>query len=164
MRTIDKKETMLWLSERRLLDSTGKPSFPGFVEAIDSAIPPDSGHKTALSRAIVSFFDTDDEAFLWINEFGIWPSSEDRYLFDGFRRSLGEHSPLHEKPGYIFSSNDLSAVGSLVAMVLYFIWGAILYSPTKALAIKISHDEFISVLVRDKKDVSNVTENLKNFL
>src|SRR5574341_2187382 len=110
MRIIDEKETMLWLSERGLLDSTDKPSFPGFVKAIDSAIASDSGRKTALSRAIVSLFDTDDGALLWINEFGIWPSSEDRNLFEGFRRSLGERSSLHQKPGHIFSSSDLPAV------------------------------------------------------
>lgn len=151
MQIIDKKETMLWLSEKGLLDSTGKPSFPGFVEVIDSSIPADSGHKTALSRAIVSFFDTDNEALLWINEFGIWESSEDRNLFEGFRRSLGEHSPLRDKPGHIFSSSDLSNVGSLVAMILYFVWGGILYSPAKSLAINISHDEYISVFARNKK-------------
>jgi len=163
MRIIDEKETMFWLSERGLLDSTGKPSFQGFVEVIDSAIPADSGRKTALSRVLVSFFDTDDEALLWINEFGIWESSEDRNLFAGFRRSLGEQSPLHEKPGHLFSSNDLKDVGSLIAMTLYFVWGAILYSPAKSLAIKISHDEFITILVRDKKDVSSVAEKLKIF-
>jgi hypothetical protein len=102
MQIIDKEKTKLWLSQRGLLDSTGKPFFSELHKVLASAIPVDSGCKTALSRAIVSFFETDDEALLWINEFGIWGSSEDRYLFQGFRRSLGESSPLREKPGHVF--------------------------------------------------------------
>ena len=164
MRIVDKNETIAWISKRDVLDSTGMPSFSGFVELLGAAIPADSGRKTALSRAIVSFFEADDEALLWIHEFGIWESAEDRHLFEGFRRGLGEHSPLHEKPGHIFSSNDLRDVGSLVAMILYFVWGAILYSPAKDLAIEISHDEFISVFVRDKKDAVGITETFKKYL
>jgi hypothetical protein len=49
-------------------------------------------------------------------------------------------------------------------MTLYFVWGAVLYSPGKGLAITISHDEFISVLVRDKKDAAGMTEILKKYL
>jgi len=164
MRIINKKETMDWLSERGLLDSDGKFSSSGFVEVLTAAIPVDSGRKTAISRAIVSVFDTDSEALLWINEFGIWESSEDRNLFDGFRRSLGEHSHLYEKPGHVFSSSDLTGVGSLVAMTLYFVWGAVLYSPTRSVAIRISHDEYVSVFARNREEVSEITEMLKKHL
>lgn len=164
MRIIDRDKTKHWLSQRDLLDSTGEPSFSEFFQVIDSAFPTDSGRKTALSRLLVSFFDTDEEALLWINEFGIWPSSEDRYLFEGFRSFLGESSPVHEKPGHIFSKDDLDAVRSLVAMVLYFVWGGIMYSPAKGLTIRISHDEFITVLVRNPKDGSIITERFEHFL
>jgi hypothetical protein len=161
---IEKEETKRWLSIRGLLDSTGGLSLSGFVQVINCAIPPDSGRKTALSKLIASFFDTDDEALLWINEFGIWESSEDRNLFDRFRRSLGEDSPLHEKPGHIFRSSELSDVSSLLAMVLYFIWGAVLYSPAKGLLVKISHDEFITMHARKKEDTSTIVEKLKKYL
>ena len=164
MRIIDMKETTLWLSKRNLLDSAGKVAPTGFFKALDSQIPSDSGHKTALSRVIASFFENDDEALLWIHEFGIWPSSEDWHLFEALRQSLGEQSTLSDKPGHLFSSSDLTAVRSLVALVLYFIWGAILYSPATGLVVKISHDEFLSVYVRDRKDASNVTDSLKKFL
>jgi hypothetical protein len=165
MRALDKIETIKWLSERRVLvDSNGKPTFSGLVQAIDSAIPGDSGRKTALSRAIVAFFDADDEALLWINEFGIWPSAEDWNLFEGFRRSLGEDSPLSEKPGHIFSNKDLTNVGSLLAMIFYFVWGAVLYSPAKGLGIVISHDEFISVFARDKSDAAGITATLRKHI
>jgi hypothetical protein len=143
---------------------TGGLSLAGFVQVIHHSISPDSGRKTALSKLITSFFDTDDEALLWINEFGIWPSSEDRNLFAGFRRSLGENSPLHEKPGHIFRSSELKDVSSLLAMVLYFVWGAILYSPAKGLIIEISHDEVINIHARNKESAMTVTEEFKKYL
>ena len=71
---------------------------------------------------------------------------------------------MHEKPGHVFSKGDLDAVRSLVAMILYFFWGGILFSPAKGLAIKISHDEFITICARDKKDVPIIAEKLKPFL
>jgi hypothetical protein len=164
MQVIDEARTVLWLAKNGIVVANGQPSFTTFVEILSTAVPPDSGRKTALSRTIASLFKDDDEALLWINEVGIWPSSEDRFLFDGFRRSLGEESPLPAKPGHLFSRDDLAPVASLVALVLYFVWGAILYSPARALVIKISHDELISVFVRVGMPASDVTEVLTRIL
>jgi hypothetical protein len=164
VRTLNKDQTISWFSEKGLLDANGNPSFSGFSEATDFKIPVDSGHKTALSRLLVSFCDSDQEAALWITEYGIWPSSEDTYLFQGFRHFLGEDRPLHEAPGHAFSKDDLHAVRSLVGMILYFVWGAILFSPANALAIKISHDEFITIYVRNQADGQVITQKVKDFL
>jgi hypothetical protein len=73
MRIVDKNEVMTWFSQRGLFDPTGTPSFPEFINVLDAPIPADSGRKTALSRVLSSFFEADEEAILWINEFGIWP-------------------------------------------------------------------------------------------
>jgi hypothetical protein len=164
MRTLDKTETIRWLSQNGVsFDSVGRLTSTTLFKAIHYPICPDSGQKTALSKLLVSFFEDDNEAILWINEFGIWPSSEDWCLFDGFRRSFGEDTPLYKKPGHLFSKGDLSIVRSLVAMILYFIWGAVLYSPSNGLLVEVSHDEFISVFVKDKKDVLSVSEKLKRY-
>ncbi len=162
MRIIDKKETELWLSDRGHPNPEGKRLLQGFLDPITYMIPADSGKKTALSKKITSFFATDGEALLWINEWGIWPSSENQNLFYGFRRSLGESSSLIEKPGHIFKRTDLETVESLLCMVFYFIWGAVLVSPANDLVIKISHDEYIDLYVKDKK--ADVIENLNDFL
>jgi len=164
MRIIDKRETMSWLSERGLLDPRGKLLLSRFLAPIHLRIPSDSGKKTALSKVIASFCDATDEALLWINEFGIWPSSEDRHLFEGFRRSLGEDRPLHEKPGHLFSGEDLDAVGSLLALVLYFCWGAVFISTARGVVITISHDEIIDVFVKDQKDIPDIKERLDRLL
>ena len=164
MRIIDKYETMTWLAERGLTTSTGELVFTEFLSPSRFVIPVDSGEKTALSKTITSFFDFEDEALLWINEFGVWPSSEDRYLFEGFRQSLGEYSPLYEKPGHIFSNKDLEAVKALIAMVLYFCWGAVIVSISRSFIFKISHDEIIYLYVKNKEDLPSMRTTLSHFI
>jgi hypothetical protein len=108
MRFIDEVQTRLWLEKYTIrFDQSGMPTFPASVSLLRSAVPSDSGRKTALSRTIATIFRKDDEALLWINEVGIWPSSEDLFLFQGFRRCLGEDYPLVTKPGHVFSQGDL---------------------------------------------------------
>jgi len=165
MRFIDAVQTRPWLEKYTIaIDQEGHPTFPGSVSVLQSAIPSDSGRKTALSRVIASIFRMDDEALLWINEVGIWPSSEDLFLFQGFRRSLGEDSHLVMKPGHIFSRDDLAGLGSLLAMVFYFAWGAIPYSPVRMLVIRISHDEFMSMLAREGINLVDVVQECRHIL
>jgi hypothetical protein len=116
MKTIDRAQTLDWLSKRQLQDSSGSINYPGSIQAVRSGIPMDSGRKTALSRVIASLFAEDEEALLWINEFGIWPSAEDWNLFDGFRLSLGEAKAVQERPGHLFSKVELKVVGSLTSI------------------------------------------------
>lgn len=163
MHIININETMNWLAKRNILDSSCRPN-KGFLEPLQYKSPVDSGAKTALSKLISSFFNIDGESLLWINEFGIWPSAEDRNLFDGYRRSLVESSPLYEKPGHIFSSDDIDAIGSLLAMILYFCWGAVLVSSDQNLIIKISHDEFIDVFARDKQHFAEIQNRFNDLL
>jgi hypothetical protein len=157
MEIIDKEKTMNWLSIRGLLDSKGSLSLSGFSEPVSYRIPADSGKKTVLSRIIASFFDSEGESLLWINEYGIWPSCEDLTLFEGFRKSLGEYSPLFEKPGHIFFKQDLSSVSSLLAMIFYFMWGAIIVSGTKNIVVRISHDEMLDIFLKDEKAIPQET-------
>lgn len=150
MEIIDKERTANWLSIRGLLGSKGRLSLSGLKQIGYYPIPADSGRKTVISRTIASFFDTEDESLLWIDEFGIWKSCEDWTLFEGFRHSLGEESPLYEKPGHIFSRKDLDSVGSLLAMALYFCWGAVIVKADKSLVVRISHDEILDIYIPEE--------------
>jgi hypothetical protein len=161
MEIIDKEKTMKWLSSKGLLDSKGSLSFSGFSKPVSYRIPTASGKKTVLSRVITSLFDSETESLLWIDEWGIWPSCEDWTLFEGFRKSLGESTKLYEKPGHIFSKQDLGAITSLVAMVLYFCCGAVIVPTTKSFIIKISHDEFIDIYSQDKEVLIQIKSIIK---
>lgn len=164
MQIISKEETLAWLKKHHFYDSDGEPiDFQSdYPELVRYKIPVDSGRKNVLSRHLSWLFaEVQEESLLWIHEFDIWPSCENMNLFDGYRKSLGEESPLWEKPGHLFAHEDLDSVVSLVGMVLYFVMGAILISPTIGLVIWISHDEYLDIFSKDKEVLSKVTASLE---
>ncbi len=163
MRIVGKVETIEWLNQKGVVDVKGNIIASESNLIVQCSLPDDAGRKTALSRIIAAVFEADDEAMLWIDEFGIWPSSEDWYLFASFRKFLGEESELHEKPGHLFSLHDLKNISSIVAMVLYFSWGAILYSPFRDTVIRISHDDWISIQCKKPLREPKIIE-IQNFL
>jgi len=156
MRIVDRSTTIAWMGGEGLLPVKDKGRLEDFLGPANFAIPCDSGKKAVLSRAIVSWLreapsdGKQSEGLLWIDEYGIWPSGEIWCLFDGFRRSLGEHRPLYERPGHFFTDQDLPQVEALLAMVLYFSWGAVLVSQQRHLVVRISHDEQASFFARDR--------------
>lgn len=88
---------------------------------------------------------TKGDWMLWINEYGVWPSSEDMNLFLGFRKSLGIKAHLHEIPGHLITSSDEADAASLIGMSLYFCWGALIAPSSSDFLLRISHDEFIEL-------------------
>jgi hypothetical protein len=149
MKAIDGTTINTWLISNGLIAPNGSISLLSSSVVRSYSIPSDSAKKTVLSRIVASLFDSEHDSLLWINEYGIWPSCEDWTLFDGFRASLGESSSLPEKPAYLFSNQDLPSVSSLLALILYFAWGALVISPNKRLTVRISHDEVLDVFYED---------------
>jgi hypothetical protein len=164
MQIIDKQQTKEWLLKRGLIDPQGSLSLSEFAFSTDFQIPADSGRKTNISKAIGSLLNFPEESLLWINEFGIWPSCEDLYLFDAFRKSIGEDLPLYMKPGHLFVNTDLNIVKSLIAITLYFVWGAIVIPDSKKFLIRISHDEYISIYSKDLDILSQIRNKITPYM
>lgn len=163
MKAIDNAAISSWLNTNQLVSADGSLELLGAPLRRSYPIPSDSAKKTVLSRIVASLFDSDREALLWINEYGIWPSAEDWTLFSGFRAHLGEESSLHEKPGYLFSNKDVDLVSSILALVLYFVWGALLISPDKRFLVRISHDEVLETFCSDPQALpSRVIQQLES--
>jgi len=165
MKIISLNESNIWLGDRGIEISNESLAAFGYDKVASYVIPIDSGKKTFISKVITSFFSEDAEALFLINEFGIWPTAENWGLFNGFRKSIGEICPLPEKPGHIFSRQEIDTIFSLLSMTLYFYWGAIMFSPAKNLLIKVSHDEIIEVFTNKKiyveKELNELNEILK---
>jgi len=164
MHIINGDEIRLWLSKRELLDSKGMIKLYGYHDFQNCIIPNDSGKKTALARIITELFAQECESLLWIDEYGIWPTCEDQNLFQGFRKSLGESDKLQNKPGHIFSKEDLIAISSLLSLVLYFCWGAIIISSNKNIIIRISHDEVLEIFIKNQEESnSTIIEQIRSI-
>jgi hypothetical protein len=100
---------------------------------------------------------------MWIGEIGIWPSSENLELFEGYRRSLGETRPLHEAPLHEFGTEDYAALECLLDLVLYFIWDASLIDVSNGTTFHISHDEWIAVLAETPEPLDRWSSAFADF-
>ncbi len=107
-------------------------------------IDPDSGVKAALAKLLVRTSPLGSGLF-FIEEFGVWPSSENMEIFNGYRRSLGEMRSLGETPGHLFGAGELDQVEALLCLSLYFCWDTLLVSSDSTVAILTSHDEIVAV-------------------
>ncbi len=140
---------------------TSSTSLLSLEEGQTFALPTDSGRKTALARQVcysISF-----PAFFWIHEHGIWPSCENPHLFTLVRAGLEETRPLDVAPFHVFDGDDANELHSLLSLVLYFVWGAILLEPTNRRTWLFSHDEWLSLNCPDYRALACAVEVLNKF-
>jgi hypothetical protein len=134
----------------KVLDTPDIASFFGGINWQQPApvpsylLPKDSGAKVGLARIIASTFLEQGPAILWINEWGIWPSSEHMDIFSRYRLSYGEGRIPDDAPVHIFDSiEDKDAFISILSLSLFFIWGVEVTDLDRSRAITISHDEWL---------------------
>jgi hypothetical protein len=104
MKIIVESECRTWVEQNVGDDFHGTRDSEHFPHGADYLISPDSGKKTALARTTVQMLGADPSGLLWITGSGIWPSSQNMALFDGFRQSLGELRPVSVAPGHLYTS------------------------------------------------------------
>ena len=102
MIVMDENETINWFKVKGIdIKNISKNYNP----VLSEIIPVDSGKKNCLAKKIAGIFN-ECETLLYINEYGIWPSCENMYLFDGYRKSIGIDEKIYEKPSHIIKSNE----------------------------------------------------------
>ena len=95
---------------------------------------------------------------LVFTEFGIWPSSENWYLFKILREANGCHEPIWEKPCQFFSNYEYAELVTFIEFGLRSGWGGLIFGAADNAAIYFSHDEWIRIGLREARD-----EDLKYF-
>lgn len=125
-------------------------------------MPTDAGRKTALARELSALIDSRGEGLLWITEWGVFPSSENMSLFEGYRRSLHDERSLRAAPGHVFRESDLRELECVLDMVLYFSWDASVFG-AGATWLRISHDELFSVNAINGTELRQWQESLAEF-
>ena len=161
MKIISELERKEWLSKR--LQPVNLNDVTDYKYSVTYHLPEDSGKKTALARAMTHSIEDSQPGLFWITAWGIFPSSENVALFDGYRRSLGEVRPIHEAPGHIFDTSDLRDLECLCDLALYFYWDASLFDGMNAIMVRTSHDETISIHARDKVRLGKLVEGLQGL-
>jgi hypothetical protein len=143
MKTLNVEAVKNWLRVLSLLGTEGEVDLKGFLGPVYVKLPDETGKKTNLARVLVDSFGSAKEGLLWINEYGIWPSSENRLIFYALRRLIGEERPLEAAPGHVFRAEDKDLLSALLAVVFYFSWGALLVRGDMRLIARVSHDDSV---------------------
>jgi len=152
-----------WLGEIGFSRVDAEAFQSNLKESMAYEIPKDSGRKTALARLLASLVNGDSKSLFWITGYGIWPSSENRELFRGYRQSLGELRSLGEAPCHFFEKPDLAQIECLILMALYFVWDAIIIEGSGNQVFKLSHDEIMTIETKDPQHLSFLKTKLEKF-
>jgi len=127
------------------------------------AIPADSGRKTSIARHLADLLLQDSDVFIYIKGWMVWPSSENFDLFDGYRRSMGEHRPLWEAQVHLLAPGEQPAFVSILAMGLYFVWDVEVFDARGSMLLTFSHDEWMELRVDDAARATEIEQGLAGF-
>lgn len=153
LRIFEEVTNVAFSSERQLILQSSAPKL--YLRLNDKL------HVSALCREITNLFHT-RMSVLYITEYGVWPSYENRHLFDIYMSGLGlGFTGLVETPGFSFGDNNRDELKTVLQLCGLFIWGGILFSDKDKYFI-FSHDNW-GVLISDKPlgSIIKVCDTLK---
>jgi hypothetical protein len=127
------------------------------------AISPDSGAKTALARHFADLLLVNSQAFVYFKSWNIWPSAENFDLFDGYRRSMGEHRPLSESQVHLFAPGDQATFTSVLSMGLYFVWDVEVFDTGGEILLTFCHDEWMEFRADEAARTKQIEQGLAGF-
>ncbi|MHB1033812.1 MAG: hypothetical protein ACYC35_05250 [Pirellulales bacterium] len=161
MRTLSEQECQEWLTAHLGRIATRQNLEREYANCVTYRLPIDTGKKTALARILSRSIDTSQFGMFWITGWGIFPSSENMALFDGYRRSLGENRVLSAACGHVFGESDLQQLECLLDLALYFYWDSSLFDGAGSIVVSTSHDEYLSVYTQDKARLRQFQDRLE---
>ena len=158
MKIVTEQECQEWLKVSLTTDFSWETVRALYPHCVTYGVPSDTGKKTVLGRVLTGCVARPGAGLFWITGWGIFPSSENMVLFDGYRKSLGENRTIHAAPGHVFGESDLGTVECLLDLALYFYWDSSLFDG--AIVLRTSHDECFSVYARNKAHMQEISSNL----
>ena len=161
MTVISKEETSLWLLKHNINEEN---ILSNYDLKLSKQLPVDFGAKNYLAKEIASVYNG-NEVLLYICEFGIWPSCENLYLFDGYRKSIGIKDNIHKKPSHLICKDENIEFYCILDMILYFYMGCIIVPlENQDEIMKISHDEYLEIYTKKEKNKNEITNRIKEIM
>jgi hypothetical protein len=163
MKTLSLKEASTLLKINSLDEFVSSVS--GRLQKVSGpfAIPGDSGRKTSIARHLADLLLQYSEIFIYIKGWTVWPSSENFDLFDGYRRSMGEHRPLSEAQVHLLAPGEQLVFVSILGMALYFVWDVEVFDAQGSILLTFSHDEWMELRVADAARATELEQGLAGF-
>lgn len=126
-------------------------------------IPHDCGRKTALARMLTHSVLSGGDFILGIVEHNVWPSSENEGFFVQYRSIFGRYGTIAELPFHVATQKEAEIIENLLAMSLYFSWGAIAASDNGNVLVRTSHDEWLEVAAKSEQRLAEICAMLDEF-
>ena len=163
MRCLSEQEIRQWMAQRlppgTPLDATGVPDLHAIgYEAASCSFPGDSGQKVCLARLAAVFFASETNVLVCVRNWMVFPSSGHPPLLLRLRQALGEHRPLEDCPGHLFSAQEADDALSVIILALEFFWDCSVLGESGRVALFVSHDEYVEFFSTDR----SLTARFKN--
>ena len=152
---LEKSEIEEWCAEHRvplpLSEAVGTVLSTRFFGQAVSA----RGQEPAVVAAAVAELGEWDECLLWIQEWDIWPSSENWPAYYAERDVHDERRSLQVAPGHLAQSEDRETLANFLRITLENAWEAwvipVVGAHWTGRWVHTSHDEFAKVLVAQQQ-------------
>ena len=106
----------------------------------------DALRRSAVSaRFFTSLLGENQDTFLFVTDYGVWPSLENSYLFECLRAKSGESRSLREVSGHKFNQSEKEALISYIQILVISGWGGIFLGVENGNKITFSHDSWSTV-------------------
>lgn len=117
------------------------------AEPLSLEVTTDVGRRYAYANFLTAQLLTNPEAIACvdIDDWDVWPSSQNPDLFYAYRRSLGEHRLLHEAHFHVFTANEAIELRNILHIALISLYNVGAASSGTNLRVFASHDEYIQV-------------------
>ena len=140
-----------WLAERAVSrDALGTPQLKGARLVLrrsfgPSASPP--GQEEAAANACADAVGKWTECLLWIQNWGIWPSSENWPVYYAARGEQGERRSLEDARGHLFGEDEVELFRRFLKLALENGWDAhaVARQNEAVTRVHVDHDEYLEV-------------------
>ena len=121
-----------------------------YSDCIRVFVEDDRARSFAIATKLASFLDAFTTCLVWVTEYGIWPSSENRHLYYRLRSSYGDLRELRDAPGHYFHAYESPDLITLVDLMIQFGWGGHILASSSSMYI--SHDGWVRVISQIEKE------------
>lgn len=116
----------------------------------------------ALAGLVGSWLEGFDMCLFLVDEFGVWPSSENLHLYYRLRRSYGDNRHLSDAPGHQFLKHEGADLATFIDLAIQFGWGGYLFLHPNDTQVRISHDSWVQIFTTEVREkILTQVSNLK---
>jgi hypothetical protein len=113
---------------------------PGCIRVF---IEDDRARSFWIATELTSFLGAFATCLVWVTEYGVWPSSENRHLYYRLRSSYGDLRELHDAPGHHYYGHEIHDLITLIDLMIQFGWGGHVLASSSSLYF--SHEGWVRV-------------------